>query len=518
MAGSYDMVALDLDTQIQLLSRIQFVTRFSSNFVQVTGEIGAGKTWLSERYLEKWACEPIQSLLICNTNQQDAQRRAIILRQIVRDSVFNEQDPIVQSLDYMLDGRSVHALIVIDDAQRLSANIVAELWALITEAQVRENWQINVLLFSLRGKLNKWLHKVSYGQGIKPLELEINPLSENERDMFIDVLIADQQMDAASRRALRQKAVLLPLLPGQLKELGTLEALSMDDKKSHSYVVMIVLTIALLAVGSALIWFAFQPGHPPAQPITMLPNSVEALSKIENKLTSEQAVNDNQLVEKAKDAMVVDDTIELSPNVVVEGMTVGRNDQNKREVVVPDNVVDAMMDEQNTEEITKNITPSSSTIKKSPDNADETISTKAAFDIKMPIEDKTDNKKAVIIQSKPTITQSKPTLEKIPAMVEVPLVNQVLLTVPASHYGLQFAALKSKQAVAEFIQAYGLQNKVMVYETTRKGSPWFMVLFGNYLSLNEAREALLQLPEKLRNLSPWPKSFSKIHEEIKLIK
>ncbi|WP_223823222.1 ATP-binding protein [Candidatus Enterovibrio altilux] len=250
MTDSNDLTALDLSTQIQLLLRIQFITRFSSHLVQITGESGAGKTWLSERYLEKWANEPKQSLLVCNPIQQDAQHRAIILRQIVPDGVFNETDAMLQSLECMLEGSNVHTLIVIDDAHQLSAAIILELWTLVTEAQQRDNWQINVLLFSLRGKLNKLLHKISEGQCIKPLELEMSRLSDSDRKMFIEVIMVNRQLDTSQRRIFKRKVALLPSLPGALQGLEQQKQSSREENNCCSLLPLIVLIVLLLIIGT----------------------------------------------------------------------------------------------------------------------------------------------------------------------------------------------------------------------------------------------------------------------------
>ncbi|WP_281545068.1 AAA family ATPase [Grimontia sp. SpTr1] len=501
------MISLDLDSQIQLLSRIQFLTRFSSNLVQITGEPGAGKTWLSERYLENWANEPIQSLLICNPSQQDAQHRAIILRQIVRDGVFNEQDSMLQSLDYMLEGRSVHALVVIDDAQRLSANLIAELWALVTEAQQRDNWQINILLFSLRGKLNKWLHKVSYGQGVKPLELEISPLADNEREMFIEVMMVSRQLDAAQRRALKQKAASLPSLPGALRGLEQQETTAMEEKKRRSPLPLILLVVLLLVLGGGLVWWALNPQMTSEETTeSVVPDGVKELSAILDEKEKEMAAQqgEGQGGEQAlnSNAQVTDDTAALPETPSVEGMTVGRRDENRR-IVVPDRVVDAIIDEQavggdgtsavEQPLIPELVPPSETTVRVEPTQPEVTAETV------------TEETAAVAPLSPPATS------------ADVPLANQLLLTVPESRYALQLAALQSKQAVNEFLQEYAIADRALVYETRRNGEPWFMVLLGDYPSVTEARRAELQLPANIQALTPWAKSFVQIHKEIGLV-
>nr|WP_241819070.1 AAA family ATPase [Enterovibrio norvegicus] len=507
MTGSHDMIALDLDSQIQLLSRIQFLTRFSSNLVQITGEPGAGKTWLSERYLENWANEPTQSLLICNHSQQDAQHRAIILRQIVRDGVFNEHDSMLQSLEYMLEGNGVHALIVIDDAQRLSASLIAELWALVTQAQQRNDWQINVLLFSLRGKLNKWLHKVSYGQGVKPLELEISPLADNEREMFIEVMMVNRQLDAAQRRALKQKAASLPSLPGALRGLEQQETSLMEEKKRRSPLPLIILLFLLFALGGGLVWWSMAPQTSQEEIVVETPDGVKELAAMlaeKEKELAQQTAEQQGEQALSDTSEVTDDMIFLPVAPVVEGMTVGRRDQDRR-IVVPDKVVDAIMDDQEiggdgTNAVTEPLIPELATPQSSTAAQANTQTSGEAL-----------VEQVVVDETTALVTES------VNVSSDVPMANNLLLTVPVSRYALQLAALQSTQAVDEFLLQYTLLGRALVYETRRNGEAWYMVLLGDYPSVAEARRAELALPANIRNLNPWAKSFTQIHKEIGLV-
>ncbi|WP_428823118.1 AAA family ATPase [Enterovibrio baiacu] len=505
------MIALDLDTQIQLLSRIQFLTRFSSNLVQVTGESGAGKTWLSERYLENWANEPNQSLLICNPSQQDAQHRAIILRQIVRDGVFNENDPMLQSLEYMLEGQSIHTLIVIDEAHRLSATLIAELWALVTEAQQRENWQINVLLFSLRGKLNKWLQKVSYGQGVKPLELEISPLAENEREMFIEVMMVSRQLDAAQRRALKQKAALLPPLPGALKGLEQQETSSMEEKKRRSLLPLLILAFLLLVAGAGIVWWTLtQQSTENVEATDVIPDGVKELSELldekEAEMAKQNAANTDGDETTVLNADAVDDNIALPEDPTVEGMTVGRRDENRR-IVVPDRVVDAIIDDQaiggdGTAAVDEALIPE--LVEQNPAPA-TTVSEGAPA------------AEPAATQAPAANTEPAPApLAPVPQAVNVTLSNAELLAISETRYALQLAALQSKAAVVDFLQQYDIENTARVYETVRNEEAWYMILIGDYPSVNAARRAELELSANVRRLTPWVKSFAQIHKEIAL--
>lgn len=82
MSLTHESRVLELDTQVELLERMQLLTNFGSNLVTVGGAPGAGKSWLAQRYLEAWASDKNQSLLMCHPNQDDQQRRTMVLTQL----------------------------------------------------------------------------------------------------------------------------------------------------------------------------------------------------------------------------------------------------------------------------------------------------------------------------------------------------------------------------------------------------------------------------------------------------
>lgn len=100
--------------------------------------------------------------------------------------------------------------------------------------------------------------------------------------------------------------------------------------------------------------------------------------------------------------------------------------------------------------------------------------------------------------------------------MNVTLSNAELLAISDTRYALQLAALQSKAAVDDFLQQYGIENTARVYETVRNDEAWYMILIGDYPSVNAARRAELELSANVRRLTPWVKSFAQIHKEIAL--
>lgn len=189
MSLAHELRVLDIESQIELLDRLRLLTRFGSNLTKVAGEKDSGKSWIAQRYLEAWAQDKNQALLMCHPNQTDVQRRTILLNQIVSNPLFNENDPLPDSFSRLIGEEACDIVIVIDDAHMLSDTLLSELWTLVLSAQRNPLWNINVVLFTQDNKLDATLTRLSYGQETKPLSLEIEPFSAQEVEMFMELLV-----------------------------------------------------------------------------------------------------------------------------------------------------------------------------------------------------------------------------------------------------------------------------------------------------------------------------------------
>ncbi|UXI01511.1 AAA family ATPase [Photobacterium sp. TY1-4] len=535
---------LDVDSQIQLLSRVQFLTRFSSNLIQITGRDGAGKTWLAQRYLELWAGQSNQSLLLCHPSQSLAQHRSILLKQLIPQPVFNEQDPILQSLEHMLvGGLPVNLLLVIDEAHLLSATLVAELWALVQKAKATPGWQVNVLLFSQPGRLDKYLSQASHGQGSTPLELEITDFSEQEVQTFVEVVFAFDRLEANRRRNLKEQARLVEPLPGALMQLENTEQTTMAGRSSRQ-LSPLILMLALLVVAVAGIgtWFFSQPPTAGEADLEMAPE-IAALSVLESRetqapqpalstgrfddmpsqsplaLPADETKQPALTQQRAGSVPIVEDSGSLPPAVSVEGLTVGRSDTPPR-VVVPSDVVDAMLSEQalggSGELAAAALVPSATETGLTPPTAPASVAS-APQDP----DSSATSPSAPVTQAAPASApalEAAPVSAPLPAAAPTPQLGVALKAVDARHYALQLAALRSLTAANQFIAQYDIARIANIYETRRNGEPWFIIVTGDYPSVVSARRAESRLPARLQQVQPWVKSYAQIHREIDRVK
>ncbi|MCG6887039.1 MAG: SPOR domain-containing protein [Proteobacteria bacterium] len=72
-----------------------------------------------------------------------------------------------------------------------------------------------------------------------------------------------------------------------------------------------------------------------------------------------------------------------------------------------------------------------------------------------------------------------------------------------SYYTLQLASSKSRNRIEKYYSQNKLQGKAGYYRNRRKDQDWYALVYGTYVTQQAARSAADNLPENLRQWSPW---------------
>ncbi|MFZ3409827.1 SPOR domain-containing protein [Vibrio chagasii] len=502
MSLAHELRVLELESQVELLERLQLLTNFGSNLVTVAGKPGSGRSWLAQRYLEAWATEKNQCLLLCHPSQDDQQRRALILSQIVSDPLFNQHDSLSDSLARLLDGEPCSVVIVVDDAHRLSELLVSELWMLVLEAQANPQWTINVVLFSEIGHLDTLLTRLSYGQQHKPIDLEIDDLSQPEAEHFFESLViryVDDESETRVRRAFNKAQP----LPGELMALGELKVEKRIIIRSiigSPINIAIVVALLLLLIGGGYWWMFSQPTPDDKAQSLIAPIEQTAIPTFEVDSDSEQAgveeVVDSEASTDISYQGADDDSSSLPPVVVEETASVGEVEQDQQRVVITSDVVDALLDDK-------------------AESAD-TSAIDAAVEENTEVEanSEADAEAASTVDDESDLTESTPPTKKI----TFSFAREELQAISPRAYTLQLSAMTSLEDVQSFIEEYDLENKVRIYPTLRNDTKWFIITYQDYPTIQVARDAVSILSKPLQQLEPWAKSMNQVHREIERAK
>ncbi|WP_394141572.1 AAA family ATPase [Vibrio chagasii] len=502
MSLAHELRVLELESQVELLERLQLLTNFGSNLVTVAGKPGSGRSWLAQRYLEAWATEKNQCLLLCHPSQDDQQRRALIISQIVSDPLFNQHDSLSDSLARLLDGEPCSVVIVVDDAHRLSELLVSELWMLVLEAQANPQWTINIVLFSEIGHLDTLLTRLSYGQQHKPIDLEIDDLSQPEAEHFFESLViryVDDESETRVRRAFNKAQP----LPGELMALGELKVEKRIIIRSiigSPINIAIVVALLLLLIGGGYWWMFSQPTPDDKAQSLIAPIEQTAIPTFEVDSGSEQAgvesVVDTETSTDISYQGADDDSSSLPPVVVEETASVGEVEQDQQRVVITSDVVDALLDDKAQSADTSAIDAAVE------ENTQVEANSQTGAEAVAPADEESD------------LTESTPPTKKI----TFSFAREELQAISPRAYTLQLSAMTSLEDVQSFIEEYDLENKVRIYPTLRSDTKWFIITYQDYPTIQVARDAVSTLSKPLQQLEPWAKSMNQVHREIERAK
>lgn len=489
MSLAHDPRVLELDSQVELLERLRLLTNFGSNLVTVGGANGAGKTWLAQHYLEAWAQDKNQSLLLCYPNQDDEQRRSTILSQLLSESLFNPADSLADSFSRLMEGESCDVLIVVDDAHLLTESFISELWMLVLEAQLQPRWTVNVLLFAQSNSLDALLTRLSYGQEHKPIDLEIESLSQDEADRFFEHLVirfVEDDMEKRVRNAYRTVA----RRPGEIMALG--------DQKVEKRIIIrsivgspiniaLLVLVLLLAIGGGYWWMMSQPSpDEKAEQINQALEQTVIPTLPEVTPVEEQQANiiEPTPVEDPTLSSAVDDSMALPPDVTEQVESVGNADDDQQRVVITSDVVDALLE----------------------DKAEQADTSAIDQVVEQSMQEENPE-----LEAEPQAEASEP---EQPVVIQFSFTKDELKSFSPRSYTLQLAAVQSLEEVQAFIDQYQLANQVFIYPTVRNQVDWYIITYQNYPTIQVARDAVQGLSTELQQLDPWAKSLSQVQREI----
>lgn len=82
-----------------------------------------------------------------------------------------------------------------------------------------------------------------------------------------------------------------------------------------------------------------------------------------------------------------------------------------------------------------------------------------------------------------------------------------------NHYTLQIIGLSSKEAMKKLITAQGISAKATFYETVLHGKNFYVLIYGQFKTPQEANAAVKMLPKSLQTQHPFPKKIGAILKE-----
>jgi DamX protein len=92
--------------------------------------------------------------------------------------------------------------------------------------------------------------------------------------------------------------------------------------------------------------------------------------------------------------------------------------------------------------------------------------------------------------------------------------EEYLLSIDKKYYTLQLVGARNEKSVQQFIQKNELDEHAYVYRTKLSGKDWYVVVLGEYATMDEAKAAAQGIPQHIA-AKPWIREFTSIHSDIK---
>lgn len=112
----------------------------------------------------------------------------------------------------------------------------------------------------------------------------------------------------------------------------------------------------------------------------------------------------------------------------------------------------------------------------------------------------------------PATTTSKPATHAVSSAVSG--ANASLKGAPSNHYTLQLSSASRSDSLNAYAKKQNLAH-YWVYETTRNGKPWYVLVSGSYSSSAEAKRAVSTLPADVQAKNPWVRPMSQVQKDVK---
>ncbi|MDX7898693.1 SPOR domain-containing protein [Aeromonas media] len=505
---------LKLPSQRQLVDRLLHLIEFNHPFIFLSGKPGSGRGTLCESLLAQLPDSVRVVSLIGSPAMKMADVRQLLLQQVVARPLFNAQDALADSFFRMLEGKPSTLLLMIERADTLPAELVGELWALCRHNDTLASPHKLAILLSGSDVWCRDQKSALKGRAMPALELEVAPLSAPEQRIFLYEKAKELKIPAALLPKPKVEEILKGAGGHPSAIMQSLEDVMTDrrpkKRQAELPVKKIATVLALAAAGLlALSYLPLfeeagkeQPQTPTQgmalpDPVATDPLSVGAASGAQGSQASSDAdasVSGNQV---ARDWQP--DAKTLPKKVESETVTTESSNYEGRRVVISDEVVEKLMTQPNV----SGALPTA-VVDELVGGSSRAAPTGAAAQAQST---------APVAKTTATPAATAPAAAPAPRVALTPVAT--LNKKARNHYSIQLMGASNTQAVDSFVAEHGLAGKVWVYKTRFRGSPWYVVVQGDYANSTQAKAAIRKLSPALLKGQPWPKSFAQIQKELK---
>lgn len=484
-------------SQQQAIDQLHQQCQQSVSLIMLHGAEGSGKTTVAELFLEQASDYAEVAFISANERSTNDRLRAQILNQLfgtisISDESLSRQIQRQRPLN--------HAIIVIDNGEYLSESFLAE--CISTVSQLSAIGQRTSIIVAGSSRWAQQQRPAPHLRVQGPAMVEVQPFSHEEQIRFVQALLPEKQRSFWNLERIQQFLNSINGYPGEIQQRLQLTLTTQaaryrdsspteqeqgeqantsesDTEKTPSKMKLwpLILIAALISTAVAgylnkdqllPLWEQFNSSAQ-AEPS---PETTDAASVQATEGESEPAqAEEPQTTELPTFEPINERSLELVPEELASSYRASLGTLNNKaaaEITEGDISVGFIKEQQ-----PKEAAPA------------ETEASQPA-------------------QAEPAATQTAQTQE-------LPFNTEWALSQPTDSYTLQISIISDTQLLSDFRQDYGLTDNTQVYQ---RADNRYVIIFGSYNSIDQARNAAGELPQAVQQMEPWAKSFASVHADI----
>jgi len=472
----------------QKLDILLHLTRYGDELVLVAGPPGSGKTTLLQQYLLK----ALNAWIVAHIDAQGGLDERKLLQQLFHQMNMDFQgathSELFERMQHHFDAlqhNALQAVLLVDNAEQLTVTALKRVLEMAVLANADNKPLLRVILFGTR-ELDEHFHDPALGPQTHVVRRNVDllPFSQAHTTHYIlhrlsaANFAADKPFTDAVLQKIHKQSIGWPgeinrlahnVLIESLPTAGAIQGNMSNIKKVRAAAALtgiVLLTTLLFFQDEFNAWLTHKPAVTTGQLAPASP-PVAAPATILDKTPMSDVMHKPEPPSRAVVEKDTDTNIALAP-----------------ENTTPDTVVTTVA--------------STATLPLLPAAPSLLITEKKTRPVKQP---------ADIAASLTTNTS--------PIPVDLPgYRNEWILEQNPDHYTLQMVAGNNINTLRSFIREYPLDEPLAIYHTTRKGKTWFGLIQRSYPDKQAALDARRQLPEALRQQSPWLRQFSVLQKDL----
>ncbi|RJF33733.1 AAA family ATPase [Pseudoalteromonas gelatinilytica] len=459
-----------LPSRAALVDRIALQFEYGQNLICLLGPSGLGKSYLLETFITDKYHNFNKAFVQLSGKMTDQQFMTELLEQSFSNPLIDHALSLSENFYQLYKQQPCgDCLWVIDGGRHLSEELIQ---------------QLEILAKQSPSTLYILIASQSVGQFSQAVEIHLEALniSESKQLMrwFFDSLPVEE--DPVFRTFLQEAHGNPALLLAWQPEQQTADIRAPEKSYKLLYLILLLITTMLLIIGFLYKadmtewWKAHYQQDTTSTVATALPAEAVINGPVESKETaSEHAQGESQAEQQVTNHDTVD-TAQAANGPVDNSVIENRENESHNNNVAA--IVDSLLPAEQVAEETEQPTP------------DEVAT--AILSNAEPIADE--------------ITESEPKQSLVG--------NAWYLTQPDDNFVIQLLAVTKQEISDKFINENGLQGQVKTYQSLRNGKPWWIVTYGSYSTLNDAKKGVTTLSDNVRKNQPFYKKISKIKQEI----